>query len=91
MICWNISLWLGVGRNISMLNLVFCPGSHSSINTSMSVSFAGKIGLLEVLQILVLIVSTIYYFKTNHRQMKIISSIGFISLMLVLLIVNGLM
>jgi len=64
---------------------------YSSINTNISVSLVGRLGFMEVLQIIILFASTIYYFKTNHRRMKIISSIGCISMIIVLTIVNGLM
>jgi hypothetical protein len=60
---------------------------YTSLIPSKAMSVIGKPGAMEALQFLILFSSTVYYHKSNKPRMRLISSIGCISMVIVLLII----
>jgi hypothetical protein len=60
---------------------------YASLDSSKAIGIVGKPGFVEILTFLILFGSTVYYHISRRPRMRLISSIGCISMIAVLLII----
>ncbi|MBA1336317.1 MAG: hypothetical protein HPY66_2752 [Firmicutes bacterium] len=60
---------------------------YTSLTPGKAVGFVGRFSFIEALQFIILFGSAIYYFKSKQPRMKLISSAGCISMIVILLMI----
>ncbi len=77
---------------VTALSLVYTFIVAAYIYTSLipdkGISVVGKPGSVEAIQFLILFGATVYYYKSKKPRMRLISSLGCISMVMVLLIIS---